>query len=79
MDCREIFEGLSDYIDDELAEKACGEIEQHLKSCENCRIVVNTLRKTVTLYHSIDPETVPGEVSLRLHATIRLEMEKDLP
>lgn len=76
MDCREIFEGLSEYIDDEMAEKTCKEIERHLEGCENCRVVVNTLRRTVTLYHSIEPESIPGDVSLRLHATIRLEREK---
>lgn len=77
MNCREIFEGLSEYIDQEMAEKTCREIEEHLKGCENCRVVVNTLRRTVTLYHTMEPESLPGDARLRLHKIIQLESEKD--
>lgn len=73
MDCQEIFDSLSEYIDEELALKTCREIETHLADCENCRVVVNTLRRTVTLYHSIPAESVPGDVRLRLHKMIRME------
>ena len=73
MDCREIFEGLSDYIDEELADKTCREIENHLKDCYNCRVVVNTLRQTVTLYQETPSEELPGDVRMRLHKVIRLQ------
>lgn len=73
MDCRKIFESLSEYIDEELAQTTCKEIEVHLAGCDNCRIVVNTLRRTVTLYHSIPPASMPGDVRLRLHKRIQLE------
>lgn len=73
MDCMEIFESLSEYVDEELAAKTCKEIEVHLADCENCRVVVNTLRRTVTLYHSIPEQTIPGDVRLRLHKKIMLE------
>jgi len=75
MDCQELLEGLSDYIDEDLAEKTCREIENHLKDCPNCQIVVNTLRRTVTLYHEVPPEEIPGDVRKRLHAVIRLNGE----
>lgn len=77
MDCKEILEGLSEYIDEELAEKTCREIEEHLKDCYNCRVVVNTLRRTVVLYHQAPLEEVPGDVSIRLHKIIKLDEEKD--
>lgn len=73
MDCKEIFENLSEYIDEELKDAACKEIETHLSDCDNCRVVVNTLRRTVTLYHEIPVETMPGDVRLRLHKRIRME------
>jgi anti-sigma factor RsiW len=75
MDCKEIFESLSEYIDEELAVKTCEEIEVHLADCENCRVVVNTLRRTVTLYHAIPTETIPGDVRLRLHKKIIVESQ----
>ena len=73
MDCKEIFENLSEYVDEELKEAACKEIEVHLADCENCRVVVNTLRRTVTLYHEIPAESMPGDVRLRLHKSIQME------
>ena len=75
MDCKEILEGLSDYIDDELAEKTCREIEKHLRDCYNCRVVVNTLRQTVTLYREVPEDEIPGDVRIRLHKIIRLTEE----
>lgn len=75
MDCREILEGLSEYIDEELAEKTCREIESHLKDCYNCRVVVNTLRRTVTMYREVPAPEMPGDVRTRLHRVIRLKGE----
>ena len=75
MDCKEIFEGLSEYIDEELSAETCAEIQEHLKDCYNCRVVINTLKKTVSLYHTIPEEEMPGEVRQRLYKTIRVEKE----
>lgn len=73
MDCHEIFEGLSDFIDEVMAEAACEEIKKHLGDCHNCRVVINTLQHTVTLYHTFPPEELPGEVRSRLHKLIKME------
>ncbi len=48
--CQQLLGSLSDYIDGQLQAELCAEIEQHIKECDNCRVVVNTLRKTVELY-----------------------------
>jgi predicted anti-sigma-YlaC factor YlaD len=49
-DCSETLGILSEYIDGELAECLCAEIEHHMAECGNCRIMVDTLRKTVIRY-----------------------------
>ncbi len=48
--CQELKAQLSDYIDGELDAEVCTELERHLAGCDNCRIVVDTLRKTILLY-----------------------------
>lgn len=68
--CREFFEQLSDYIDGELAASLCVELEQHLADYPNCRIVVDTTRKTVSLYRRYDRAELPAGVSARLWLTI---------
>ncbi len=78
--CKHLLGSLSDYIDGELGSALCSEIEQHLQECENCRIVVDSLRKTVYLYKVTagDPG-VPLEVRQRLYKRLDLNefLEKD--
>lgn len=73
-DCRHLLGTLSDYVDGELSVALCAELERHLAECENCRVVVDTLRRTIYLYHATStPEPVPDEVKERLHKRLRLE------
>ncbi len=72
--CRRLLGSLSEYIDGELNECLCEEIEKHLAECENCQIVVDTMRKTIDLVQiCCEPETVPDEVRKRLYKRLNLE------
>lgn len=72
--CRNLLGSLSEYIDGSLDENLCREIEQHMAGCENCRVVVDTLRKTVLLYHSeASHGDAPEEVRQRLFTRLNLE------
>ena len=71
--CRHLLGELSDYVDGELSQNLCIELERHLAECENCRIVVDTLRKTVYLVHAnTEPEAVPDDVRERLFKCLDL-------
>jgi predicted anti-sigma-YlaC factor YlaD len=71
--CHELLGNLSEYIDGTLKEELCTEIREHMASCENCRIVVDSLRKTVYLYQvTSPPPTVPDEVRERLYQRLDL-------
>jgi anti-sigma factor (TIGR02949 family) len=72
--CRELLESLSDYVDGELSEDLCSELERHLNECDNCRIVVDTLQKTIDLYHAERvPEPLPLDVRDRLFHRLDLD------
>ncbi|NJN98077.1 MAG: hypothetical protein HC875_30345 [Anaerolineales bacterium] len=68
--CRPFCQHLSAYIDGELAASLCTELEQHLADCFNCRIVVDTTRKTVSLYRRYGQAELPAAVSQRLWQAI---------
>lgn len=72
-ECRHLLESLSEYVDGSLDDTLCQEIERHMEGCENCRIVVDTLRKTIYLYHATaaSPE-VPEDVRARLYRRLNL-------
>lgn len=71
-ECRTLLKDLSDYVDGDLEETLCQEIEHHMDACDTCRIVVDTLRKTVLLYHSLPTEPMPDEVEARLFRRLDL-------
>ena len=71
-ECRELLKDLSDYVDGDLDETLCLEIEHHMAECDNCRVVVDTLRRTVELYHTLPPEPMPGDVEARLLRRLEL-------
>ncbi len=72
--CHRLLESLSEYLDGSLSENLCMDIERHLEECENCQIVVDTLRKTIYLYHATStPPEVPADVRKRLYRKLNLE------
>jgi anti-sigma factor (TIGR02949 family) len=72
--CRHLLGSLSDFLDGSLEADLCAEIERHLAECENCRIVVDSLNKTVYLYHTTSQEvSVPEDVRERLFRRLNLD------
>lgn len=72
--CRKLLGSLSAYVDGELDRRLCIELEKHMETCEDCRIVVDTLRKTVYLYHATSQtETIPPDIRTRLYKSLNIE------
>ena len=72
--CRKLLGSLSEYVDGELDQRLCTVLERHLETCEDCRIVVDTLRKTVYLYHTTSQsEAIPTDIRQRLYKTLKIE------
>ncbi len=75
--CHDLLDGLSDYLDGEASTELCAEIERHLAECGKCRIVVDTLRQTVTLYRRLPKPVMPARARERLYK--RLDIAEYLP
>lgn len=72
--CQHLLGNLSDYIDGDLSDELCQELQGHMAGCENCRVVYDTLTKTVYLYQTSARETeIPVEVRERLFKTLHLD------
>jgi anti-sigma factor RsiW len=68
-----MLEQLSDYIDGELEAVLCTQLEAHLAECPDCRVMVDTLRKTVILYRTQSPGELPVDVRERLYGVLKLD------
>lgn len=66
MKCEKVIRELSNYLDAELDAALLRELEFHLAQCEDCRIVVDTTRKTIELYCNSEPLSLPPDVRQRL-------------
>lgn len=71
--CHHLLDYLSDYLDGEASAEICAEIDQHLHNCEDCNVVVNTLRKTVDLYHTLPQTEMPERLRQRLFKSLDLK------
>jgi RNA polymerase sigma-70 factor (ECF subfamily) len=70
--CKDVFALLSQYLDEELPDDACREIESHISGCPPCVEFVESLRKSIELCHSRreaeQPGPLPEEARARLYA-----------
>ena len=71
--CREMLDNLTAYVDGELAEALCAEIDRHLAECTDCHVVVDSLQRTISLYHAMPQPDLPESVRIRLYKTLNLE------
>jgi predicted anti-sigma-YlaC factor YlaD len=63
VNCQDLLEQLSDYLDQETRKELCAAIEQHLERCTDCRVVVDQTRKTIMLYQAGQPVELSGLVA----------------
>lgn len=74
ISCDQLLGMLTDYLDGQSREEICQEIETHIAGCENCRVVVDTTRKTISLVHACNdtPINLPSDVRERLFRKLDL-------
>jgi anti-sigma factor (TIGR02949 family) len=73
-DCHHLLGSLSDFLDGDLATDLCTQIEHHLAECPDCKVVVDTLQKTISLYQTVsEQDTVPDGVRQRLIRRLQID------
>jgi anti-sigma factor (TIGR02949 family) len=72
--CERLLGSLSEYIDGELSPDLCQELEKHLAGCENCRVVLNTTKRTIDLVQApVEKPDLPEDVRERLFKRLNLD------
>lgn len=71
MKCEELLKYLNEYVDGTVDLAVCEEFEKHMAGCNPCQVVVDNIRKTITLYKEGQPYTLPAEFHERLHTALR--------
>ena len=68
--CLEMFKKLSEYLDNELDELTCKEIEKHVNDCVSCHSCLQTLKRTVEFCKEAGNKPVPKDFSIKLKEMI---------
>lgn len=71
MKCEEMLRMLNDYVDQDIDPAVCDQFQEHLDGCNPRQVVVDTIRKTITLYKEGEAYNMPVEFRDRLHQTLR--------
>ncbi len=80
MQCEELITYLSDYIDSELDEALSEAAREHLATCENCSVVLNSTQKTIALYRENGrKQSLSAERHNRLYSEIATAFARKPP
>ncbi len=71
MKCEELLAMLNEYVDGTVDPAVCEDFEKHMAGCNPCQVVVDNIRKTITLYKEGKPYALPAQFRRRLHAALR--------
>jgi anti-sigma factor (TIGR02949 family) len=67
IDCRHVWDHISEYIDGDVDAALRAEIDRHLEHCEICSAVMDSTRNVVVLVADERVFEIPAGYSERLH------------
>lgn len=76
MKCKAIITELADYLDEALDPALRASIEGHLDKCKDCRIVVDTTKKTIEIFCNSEPVPLPNDTRERLHLALEKRLRR---
>lgn len=76
MNCTGAMREVSSYIDGELEASVRIELEEHLRECEGCAIIVRQTKLTVEIFCNDKPVELPTDVRSRLHEKLKHKLHK---
>ncbi len=77
-DCKEVFALLSQYLDRELPDDICQEIDSHIADCPPCIQFVESLKKSIELCRECAPAEEPSPLPEPARARLQAAYEKAL-
>ena len=61
LSCADFLAELGDYIDDAASEGLRTHLEEHLRECKTCQVIVDSTRKTIQIVTESGSFTLPSE------------------
>jgi predicted anti-sigma-YlaC factor YlaD len=74
IDCKHVWNYISDYLDATLSEETRRIVQKHLDHCEICSAILDSTRNIIILVADDRVFELPVGFSERLHARIAIEL-----
>jgi len=71
MECVDVLPNLSCYLDGDGSAELRRALEEHIARCRRCRVVFDTMGRTLKIVLDADPFEVPLAVSARLYSRLQ--------
>ena len=79
MKCKRILTDLQEYFEDGIDPDLRADIEKHLMKCNDCRVVVDTTRKTIDIFCNSEPAPIPEDARHRLYEALQKKIRSCRP
>jgi anti-sigma factor RsiW len=79
MNCRHVWNHISEYIDGSLDPQVLAEVERHIATCEICSAVLDSTRNIIMLVADDRVFEFPVDFSKRLHARLDEVLRQEHP
>jgi anti-sigma factor RsiW len=66
LTCKEFLQELTDYLDDAADQELRRRLDQHVTECPNCFVILDTTKRTISVYKGMEPQVIPDDVHARL-------------
>jgi len=76
--CKAMFAELSNYLDEQLDDSLCEELERHLGGCEPCKAFLSSLEATIEQCRTSPAECPSSKKAVRLRRQLRKNYEQAL-
>jgi hypothetical protein len=76
LECKHVWEHISEYLDRQLDPKLLMDIEKHLESCEVCSAILDSTRNILVLTADNRTYELPVGYSERLHARLTMAIRE---
>ena len=69
--CKAMFAELSNYLDEQLDDSLCDELERHMGGCQPCKAFLSSLEATIEQCRTVPAEAPPSKQAVQLRKQLR--------
>ena len=71
FECRHVLEEISNYVDEDVSDEVRRAIEEHLRHCRTCRVLIDSTRRSVRILADGREVELPAPLAQKIMSRVR--------